>query len=107
MLPTGSTGQHRLRSLDSTKLLSGKVQPTGPMGLPQLHAGQFTFLLHQNKKQTFKIILKEGTMIITIPSLIAAGIATAVVTGGITETAVYLTAGDADVVTGDQIKTEG
>jgi hypothetical protein len=46
-------------------------------------------------------------MIITIPSLIAAGITTAVVTGGITGTAVYLTAGDADVVTGDQIKTEG
>ena len=46
-------------------------------------------------------------MIITIPSLIAAGIATAVVTGGITGTAVYLKAGDVDVVTGDQIKTEG
>jgi hypothetical protein len=30
-----------------------------------------------------------------------------VVTGGITGTVVYLTAGDADVVTGDQIKTEG
>jgi hypothetical protein len=30
-----------------------------------------------------------------------------VVTGGITGTAVYLTAGDANVVTGDQIKTEG
>jgi hypothetical protein len=46
-------------------------------------------------------------MIITIPSLIAAGIATAVLRGVITGTAVYLTAGDADVVTGDQIKTEG
>jgi hypothetical protein len=46
-------------------------------------------------------------MIITIPSLIAAGIASAVVTRGITGTAVYLTAGNADVVTGDQIKTEG
>jgi hypothetical protein len=45
-------------------------------------------------------------MLITVPSLIAAGIATAVVTKGITGTAVYLTAGDADVVTGDQIKTE-
>jgi hypothetical protein len=107
MLPTGSTGQHRLRSLGSTKLLSGQVQPTGLMGLPQLRTGQFTFLLQQNEKQTFKIILKEGTMIITIPSLIAAGMATAVVTGGITGTAVYLTAGDADVVTGNQIKTEG
>jgi hypothetical protein len=46
-------------------------------------------------------------MLITVPSLIAAGIATAVVTGGITGTAVYLTDSDADVVTGDQIKTEG
>jgi hypothetical protein len=46
-------------------------------------------------------------MLITVPSLIAAGIATAVVTGGITGTAVYLTAGNADLVTGDQIKTEG
>jgi hypothetical protein len=95
MLPTGSTGQHRLCSLDSTKLLSGQVQPAGP------------FSLQQKKKQTFQINLPEGTMIITIPSLIAAGIATAMVTGGITGTAVYLTAGDADVVTGDQIKTEG
>jgi hypothetical protein len=77
------------------------------MGLPQLLPGQFTFSLQNNKKQTFQIILPEGKMIITIPSLIAAGIATAVVTGGITGTAVYLTAGDADVVTGDQIKTEG
>jgi hypothetical protein len=76
MLPTGSTGQHRLRSLDSTKLLSGQVQPAGPMELPQLGTGQFTFSLQQNKKQTFKIILKERTMIVTIPSLIAAGIAT-------------------------------
>jgi hypothetical protein len=77
------------------------------MGLPQLLTGQFTFSLQNNKKQTFQIILPEGKMIITIPSLITAGIATAVVTGGITGTAVYLTAGDADVVTGDQIKTEG
>jgi hypothetical protein len=46
-------------------------------------------------------------MIITIPLLIAAGIATHVVTGRITGTAVYLTAGNADVITGDQIKTEG
>jgi hypothetical protein len=46
-------------------------------------------------------------MIITLPSLITAGIATAVVTGRIKGTAVYLTAGDADVVTRDQIKTEG
>jgi hypothetical protein len=46
-------------------------------------------------------------MIVTIPSLIAAGIATPVVTGGITGTAVYLTSGNADVVTGDQFKTKG
>jgi hypothetical protein len=109
MLPTSSTGQHRLCSLGSTKLLSGQVQPTGPMGLPQLRTGQFTFLLQQNKEQTFEIIYEnaEGTLIIRIPSLIAAGIATAVVTGGITGTAVYLTGGDADIVTVDQIKTEG
>jgi hypothetical protein len=50
MLPTGSTGQHRLRRLGSTKLFSGQVQPTGPMGLPQLRTGQFTFLMQQNKK---------------------------------------------------------
>jgi hypothetical protein len=107
-LPTCSTGQHRLRSLASTKLLSGQVQPAVPMGLPELLTGQFSFSLQQNKKTTLQINLpEEGKMIITIPSLIAAGIATAVVTGGITETAVYLTAGDADVVTGDQIKTEG
>jgi hypothetical protein len=46
-------------------------------------------------------------MIVTIPSLITEGIATAVVTGGITGTDVYLKSGDADVVTGDQFKTEG
>jgi hypothetical protein len=79
------------------------------MGLRQLRTGQFTFFQQKNKKQSFEIIYAnaEGTMIITIPSLIAAGIATAVVTGGITGTAAYLTAGDADVVTGNQIKTEG
>jgi hypothetical protein len=51
--------------------------------------------------------LPKKNMIVTIPSLIAAGNATAVVTGAITGTVVYLTAGDADVLTGDQIKTEG
>jgi hypothetical protein len=107
-LPTCSTGQHRQRSLDSTKLLSGHVQPAVPMGLPVLLTGQFTFSLQQNKKTTLQINLpEEGKMIITIPSLIAAGIATAMVTGGITGTAVYLLAGDNDVVKGDQIKTEG
>jgi hypothetical protein len=77
------------------------------MGLPELLTGQFTFSLQQNKKTTLRINLpEEGKMIITIPSLIAAGIATAVVTGRITGTSVYLTAGDVDVVTGDQIKKE-
>jgi hypothetical protein len=81
------------------------------MGLRQLHTGQFTFSHQKNKKQLFKVSYEKAEdkdeMIITIPSLIAAGIATAVVTGGITGTAVFLTAGDVDVVTGDQIKTEG
>jgi hypothetical protein len=105
---TCSTGQHRLSSLASTKLLSGQVQPAVPMGLPELLTGQFTFSPQQNKKTTLQINLpEEGKMMITIPSLIPAGIPTAVVTGGITWTAVYLTAGNADVVTGDQIKSEG
>jgi hypothetical protein len=106
-LPICSTGQHRLRSLASTKLLSGQVQPAVPMGLLELLTGQFIFSLHPNNRTTLYMRLPEKNMIITIPSLIAAGIATALVTGGITGTAVYLTAGDADVVTGDQIKTEG
>jgi hypothetical protein len=106
-LPTCSTGQHRQRSLDSTKLLSGHVQPAVPMGLPVLLTGQFIFSLHPKKKTTLHLNLPEGNMIITIPSLIAAGIATAVVTGGVTGTAVYLSAGDNNVVKGDQIKTEG
>jgi hypothetical protein len=119
MLPTGiyrlgSLASAKLLSgqcsLRSTKLLSGQVQPTGPMGLQQLHTGQFTFSHQQTKKQFFKVTFekaeREDKMIITILSLIAAGIATSVVTGGITGTSVYLTAGDADVVTRDQIKTE-
>jgi hypothetical protein len=81
------------------------------MGLPELLTGQFIFSLHPNNRTTLYVRLPEKNieknMIITIPSLIAAGIATAVVTGGITGTAVYLRAGDVDVVTGDQIKTEG
>jgi hypothetical protein len=106
-LPTCSTGQHSLRSLASTKLLSGQVQPAVPMGLPELLTGQFIFSLHPNNRKTLYMRLPEKNMFITFPSLISAGIANAVVTGGITGTAVYLTAGDADVVTGDQIKTEG
>jgi hypothetical protein len=77
------------------------------MGLPKMLTGQFVFLQQPNNNLASWMKLEENNMIITIPSLIAAGIATAVVTGGITGTAVYLTAGDADVVTGDQIKTEG
>jgi hypothetical protein len=42
-------------------------------------------------------------MIVTIPSFIAAGIATAVVTGGITGTALYLMSGNANVLTVDQV----
>jgi hypothetical protein len=68
--------------------------------------GQFVFLQLPNNNLASWMKLQEINMIITIPSLIAAGIATAVVTGGITGTAVYLTAGDANVVTGDQIKTD-
>jgi hypothetical protein len=105
--PTCSSGQLRLCSLATTKRLSGQVQAVVPMGLPQMLTGQFIFLLQPNNNPTLYMKLTEKNMIITIPFLIAAGIATAVVTGGITETAVYLTAGDANVVTGDQIKTEG
>jgi hypothetical protein len=92
---------------DHTKMLSGQVQAAIPMGLPKMLTGQFIFLQQPNNNPALCIKISEKKMIITIPSLIAAGIATAAVTGGITGTAVYLTAGDADVVTGDQIKTEG
>jgi hypothetical protein len=73
------------------------------MGLLNRHRynGQFLFFSKKDNSNNREI------MIVTIPSLIAAGIATAVVTGGITGTAVYLTSGNADVVTGDQFKTEG
>jgi hypothetical protein len=105
--PACSSGQHRLCSLATTKLLSGQVQAVAPMGLPKMLTGQFLFLQQPNNNLASWMKLQENNMIITIPSIIAAGIATAVVTGGITGTAVYLTAGDANVVTGDQIKTEG
>jgi hypothetical protein len=105
--PTCSSGRLRLCSLTTTKLLSGQVQAAAPMGLPKMLTGQFIFLQQPNNNPASWIKLTEKNMIITLPSLIAAGIATAVVTGGITGTVVYLTAGDADVVTGDQIKTEG
>jgi hypothetical protein len=61
--------------------------------------GQFIFFRQKSNNRK--------SMIVTIPSLIAAGIKTAVVTGGITGTAVYLTSGNTDVITGDQFKTEG
>jgi hypothetical protein len=77
------------------------------MELPKMLTGQFVFLQQPNNNLASWMELEENNMIITIPSLIAAGIATAMVTGGITGTAVYLRAGDADVVTRDQIKTEG
>jgi hypothetical protein len=62
------------------------------MGLSELLTGQFIFSLHPNNSPTLYMKLPEKNMIVNIPSLIAAGIATAVVTGGITGTAVYLTA---------------
>jgi hypothetical protein len=77
------------------------------MGLPKMLTGHFVFLQHFDNNHTFLMKQEKSNMLITVPSLIAAGIATAVVTGGITGTAVYLTAGDANVVTGGQIKTEG
>jgi transposase InsO family protein len=87
---------------------SGQVQAAAAqMGLPKMLTGQFVFFQQINNSHIFLMKQEKSTMLITVPSLIAAGIATAVVTGGITGTAVYLTAGDADVVTGDQIKTEG
>jgi type II secretory pathway pseudopilin PulG len=76
--PTCSTGQLRLCSLATTKRLSGQVQPAVPMGLLQMLTGQFIFLLHPNNNPTLYMKLPEKNMIITIPSLIAAGIATAV-----------------------------
>jgi hypothetical protein len=77
------------------------------MGLPETLTGQFVFFQQINNSHTFLMKQEKSTMLITVPSLIAAGIATTVVTGGITGTAVYLTASDTNVVTGDQIKTEG
>jgi hypothetical protein len=76
------------------------------MGLPKTLTSQFIFFQQYNSKY---ILFKQdrSIMILTIPSLIAAGIATAVVMGGITVTAVYLTSGDTDIITGDQFKTEG
>jgi hypothetical protein len=77
------------------------------MGLPKTLTSQFVFFQQDNNSYTFFTQGKSIIMIMTIPSLIAAGIATAVVTGGITGTAVYLTSGDADIVTGNHFKTEG
>jgi hypothetical protein len=86
----------------------GQVQAAAaPMGLQKTVSSQFVFFQQDNNSYTFFFTQEKSIMIVTIPSLIAAGIATAMVTGGITGTAVYLTSGDADVVTGDQFKTEG
>jgi hypothetical protein len=71
------------------------------MGLPNRYNDQFVFFRKKDNSNNREI------MIVTIPSLIAAVIATALVTGGITGTAVYLMSGDADIITGDQFKTEG
>jgi hypothetical protein len=71
------------------------------MGLTKMLTGQFVFFQKINNNNTFLMKQEKSNMLITVPSLIAAGIATAVVTGGIIGTAVYLTAGDADIVTGD------
>jgi hypothetical protein len=70
--PTCSTGQLRLCSLATTKLLSGQVRPAVPMELPQLRTGQFIFSLHPNNNPTLYMKLPKKNMIITIPSLIAA-----------------------------------
>jgi hypothetical protein len=77
--PTCSSGQHRLCSLGTTKVLSGQVQTAALMGLPKMLTVQFVFLQQPNNNLAFWM-KEESNMIITIPSLIAAGIATAVVT---------------------------
>jgi hypothetical protein len=46
--PTCSSGQLRLCSLTTTKLLSGQVQAVAPMGLPKMLTGQFIFLQQPN-----------------------------------------------------------
>jgi hypothetical protein len=85
----------------------GQVQAVAaPMGLPKTLTSQFVFFQQDNNSYTFFFTQEEHIMIVTIPYLIAAGIATSVVTGGITGTAVYLGSGEADVVTGHQFKTE-
>jgi hypothetical protein len=51
--PTCSSGQHRLCSLGTTKLLSGQVQAAAPIGLPKMLTGQFVFLQQFNNNHTF------------------------------------------------------
>jgi hypothetical protein len=77
------------------------------MGMQKTLTSQLVFYQQDNNSYIFFTQERSIIMILTIPSLIAAGIATAVVTGGITGTAVYLTSGNADIVTSDQFKTEG
>jgi hypothetical protein len=105
-LPKGREKEEEREGQQPPNCSSGQVQAAAaPMGLPKTLTGQFVIFTQIDN--TFLIKQGKSTMLITVPSLIAAGIETAVVTGGITGTAVYLTAGDADVVTGDQIKTQG
>jgi hypothetical protein len=72
------------------------------MGLPNRYNyhSQFFFGIKKDNRDHHEIM-----PVVTVPAII--GAATAVVTGSITGTAVYLTSGDADVVSGDQFKTEG
>jgi hypothetical protein len=80
------------------------------MGLPNRYnchsryncQSQFLFCVKKDDSDHHKIM-----PVLTIPTIIGAAIATAMVTGRITGTAVYLTSGDADIVSRDQFKTEG
>jgi hypothetical protein len=107
-LPEGGEKEEEREGQQPPTCNTGQVQAAAaPMGLPKTLTGQFVFFQQKNNRHTFFITQEKSTMMVTIPSLIAAGIATAVVTGGITGTAVYLTSGDADVITVNQFKTEG
>jgi hypothetical protein len=106
-LPEGREKEEETEGQQPPTGNSDQVQAAAaPMELPKTLKGQFVFFKQNNNSHTFFIKQGKSTMLITVPSLIATSIATAVVMGGITGTAVYLTAGDTDVVTGDQIKTE-
>jgi hypothetical protein len=70
-----------------------------PIGLPKKLTSQFIFFQQDINRYIFFKQDRNTIMIVTIPSL--------VVTGEITGTAVYLTSGNANVITGDQFKTKG